>query len=132
MQADVSHVADVTRLLDATTAAFRTVSILVNNAAIYRFATLEDSTEAEAATRLEPNGGSMVDISSVQNMATASLYIASIRSRQATPTVTGCAASGSLARTTRRGPSPTRRPGVSDEFGWITGDVLLASGGLRR
>jgi 3-oxoacyl-[acyl-carrier protein] reductase len=83
IQADVSKSADVKRLFDETVAAFGRPSILVNNAGVYSFASLEDVTEAEfhrqfdinvlstilttrsAAATFDGQGGSVINISSI-------------------------------------------------------------------
>src|SRR5262252_4374005 len=47
VQGDVSKEADVKRLFAETKQAFGPVDVLVNNAGVYKFAPLEDLTEAE-------------------------------------------------------------------------------------
>jgi len=47
VQADVSKAADVRRLFEETKKAFDGLDVLVNNAAVYRFHSLEEITEAE-------------------------------------------------------------------------------------
>jgi 3-oxoacyl-[acyl-carrier protein] reductase len=83
VQADVAKKADIDRLFAETKKAFGTVDVLVNNAGIYEFLPLEDVTEEhfhkqfnlnvlglllttqEAVKHFGPNGGSIVNISSV-------------------------------------------------------------------
>jgi 3-oxoacyl-[acyl-carrier protein] reductase len=83
VQADVSKVADISRLFTATQNAFGPVDILVNNAGIYTPAALGEIDEAhfhaqfnlnvlglllttkEAVKYFNPQGGSVVNISSV-------------------------------------------------------------------
>ena len=83
VQADLAKEADVRRLFAESKRAFGRLDILVNNAGIYEFAPLEDSTAAqfhkmfdlnvlgvllasqEAARQFGPEGGSIINISSV-------------------------------------------------------------------
>lgn len=87
-QADVAKQADVERLFAATDAAFGRIDILVNNAGIYEFAPLDGITEdhfhkqfdinvlglllasQEAVKRFGPEGGSIINISSVVSTMT--------------------------------------------------------------
>ena len=55
IQADVSRRADVRRLFAETKATFGTPSVLVNNAGVYRFAPLEEVTEAEFRRQFDTN-----------------------------------------------------------------------------
>jgi 3-oxoacyl-[acyl-carrier protein] reductase len=84
---DVSKAEDVARLFAETRRAFGRVDVLVNNAGIYRFAPLEEVTEAEfqrqfgvnvlgtllvareAVRHLPPEGGSIINVSSVASEA---------------------------------------------------------------
>jgi 3-oxoacyl-[acyl-carrier protein] reductase len=83
VQGDVSKAADVKRLFSETTRAYGTPDVLVNNAGIYEFAALEAVTEdefhrqfntnvlgpiltiQEALKHFGPEGGSVINISSV-------------------------------------------------------------------
>jgi len=83
VQGDVAKAADVKRLFDETVKAFGAPDVLVNNAGIYQFHPLEEITEAEfhrqfntnvlgtilatqeAARHFGPDGGSVINISSV-------------------------------------------------------------------
>lgn len=83
VQGDVSKSADVKRVFDEGKKAFGKLDVLVNNAGVFKFAPLEDTTEAEyqrqfginvlgplLATRealphFGPEGGSVINISSV-------------------------------------------------------------------
>ena len=97
VQANVAERADIERLFAETKKAFGKLDILVNNAGIYEFAPLENVTEEhfhkqfnlnvlglllasrEAAKHFGPEGGSIVNISSVvavSPVATASVYSA--------------------------------------------------------
>ena len=83
VQGDVSKTADVRHLFAETAKAFGKLDVLVNNAGVYKFAPLEETTEAEyqrqfstnvlgplQATRealplFGPDGGSVINISSI-------------------------------------------------------------------
>jgi 3-oxoacyl-[acyl-carrier protein] reductase len=96
VQADVSNEADVLRLFAETKTAYGQVDILVNNAGVYEFAPLEAVTAEhfhrqfnlnvlglllttrEAVRHIGPNGGSIINISSV--VSTAALPMASVYS----------------------------------------------------
>ena len=83
VQGDVSKTADVERLFDETKKAFGKLDVLVNNAGVFNFAPIEQTTEAdfhrhfninvwgtiqatrEALPLFGPEGGSIINISSV-------------------------------------------------------------------
>ena len=83
VQGDVSKSADVKHLFEETRKAFGKLDVLVNNAGVFKFAPLEETTEAEyqrqfginvlgplQATRealplFGPDGGSVINISSI-------------------------------------------------------------------
>jgi 3-oxoacyl-[acyl-carrier protein] reductase len=84
---NVAHEADIAALFDQTTAQFGPIDILVNNAGIFRPAPLEQSTEqsfhdhfninvlgvllaTKAFATQAPNGGSIVNISSIVSRIT--------------------------------------------------------------
>jgi 3-oxoacyl-[acyl-carrier protein] reductase len=87
VQADVSKKADIDRLFDETKKAFGRLDILVNNAGIYEFGPLETITEEhfhkqfnlnvlglilatqKAVEAIGPEGGSVINISSVVSVA---------------------------------------------------------------
>jgi 3-oxoacyl-[acyl-carrier protein] reductase len=97
VKGDVAKAADVRRLFEETKSTFGRVDVLVNNAGIYHFQPLEDITEdefhlqfntnvlgtiltaKEAAKHFGPDGGSIINISSVaseQAVPTAAVYSA--------------------------------------------------------
>jgi 3-oxoacyl-[acyl-carrier protein] reductase len=97
VKGDVAKAADVRRLFEETRSAFGRVDVLVNNAGIYHFQPLEDITEdefhlqfntnvlgtilaaKEAAKHFGPDGGSIINVSSVaseQAVPTATVYSA--------------------------------------------------------
>jgi 3-oxoacyl-[acyl-carrier protein] reductase len=83
VQGDVSKAADVKKIFAATKQAFGSIDILVNNAGVFDFAPLENVTEKEfhrefdinvlgtllatqeALNHFGPNGGSVINISSI-------------------------------------------------------------------
>jgi 3-oxoacyl-[acyl-carrier protein] reductase len=87
VQGDVSKAADVERLFAEAVRAFGRLDVLVNNAGVYRFGPIEDVTEAEfhrhydtnvlgpilavreALKHFGPDGGSVINISSIVGMA---------------------------------------------------------------
>jgi 3-oxoacyl-[acyl-carrier protein] reductase len=86
VQGDVSKAADVKRLFETTKASFGALDVLVNNAGVYRFEPLEAVTEKEfhrefdtnvlgtiltiqeALKYFGPNGGSVINISSIASL----------------------------------------------------------------
>jgi 3-oxoacyl-[acyl-carrier protein] reductase len=95
IKGDVAKAADMRRLFDETEKAFRTLDVLVNNAGVYTSSLpLEDITEdefhrefninvlgtilatKEAVKRFGPNGGSIINISSIASAGhpTAAIY----------------------------------------------------------
>jgi 3-oxoacyl-[acyl-carrier protein] reductase len=98
VQADVAHKKDIDRLFTETTARFGKVDVLVNNAGIYEFSSVEEISEEhfhrifdlnvlglilttqEALKHFSPAGGSIVNVSSVVSTLAppkASVYSAS-------------------------------------------------------
>lgn len=83
VKADMSKEAEVSALFDAAEAAFGPLDVLVNNAGVYKFAPIEEFTEAlyrrqfdvnvlgpllairEAVKRFRPGGGNVINVSSV-------------------------------------------------------------------
>jgi 3-oxoacyl-[acyl-carrier protein] reductase len=97
VKGDVAKAADVRQLFEETRKAFGALDVLVNNAGIYKFQPLDEITEdefhrqfntnvlgtilatQEAARHFGPNGGSVINISSVASespVPTASVYSA--------------------------------------------------------
>jgi 3-oxoacyl-[acyl-carrier protein] reductase len=97
VKGDVAKAADVQRLFDETKKAFGRIDVLVNNAGIYKFHTIEEVTEdafhshfntnvlgtflatKEAVKHFGPSGGSVINISSVASetaMPTTAVYSA--------------------------------------------------------
>ena len=94
VKGDVAKAADVQRLFDETEKAFHALDVLVNNAGVYKFQTLEEITEEEfhrefninvlgtilvtkeAVRHFGPNGGSIINISSIasEGEARAAIY----------------------------------------------------------
>jgi 3-oxoacyl-[acyl-carrier protein] reductase len=97
VKGDVAKAADVSRLFEETKKAFGRIDVLVNNAGVYQFQPLDDVTEdefhrqfntnvlgtilaaKEAVKYFGPDGGSIINISSVaseQAVPTAAVYSA--------------------------------------------------------
>jgi 3-oxoacyl-[acyl-carrier protein] reductase len=95
IQADVAKSADVRRLFEATERQFGSLDILINNAAVFQFDPLDEVTEdefhrqfntnvlgpvlasQEAVKQFGPEGGSIINISSVAStygMPTSAVY----------------------------------------------------------
>jgi 3-oxoacyl-[acyl-carrier protein] reductase len=98
IQADFSKTADIKRLFEESKRTFGTLDILVNNAGVYAFGPLESATEQEfhrqfttnvlgvivatqeATKYFGPNGGSIINISSIASvgfMPNSVIYAAS-------------------------------------------------------
>jgi 3-oxoacyl-[acyl-carrier protein] reductase len=188
---NVSKSADVARLLVETKTAYGALDILVNNAAVYRFGSLESVTEEEFHREFNtnvlgplmvireslelfgPDGGSVINIGSGSSRMCPpgqSIYAASkaaldaitgvlakelaprrIRVNSVNPGATsteGAQAAGVLGHggEIEKGivaMTPLGRIGqpsdiakvvvflASADSGWLTGEIILASGGLR-
>ena len=94
VKGDVAKAADVQRLFDETEKAFHALDVLVNNAGVYKFQSLGEITEEEfhrefninvlgtilvtkeAVGHFGPNGGSIINISSIasEGEARAAIY----------------------------------------------------------
>lgn len=188
VQADLSKPAEVQRLFADTKKAYGKVDILVNNAGIYQFAPLEEVTPdhfhkqfdlnvlglilaTQEAAKLMPEGGSVINISSVVATYTppnTAVYSATkaavdaitkslskelgprkIRVNSVNPGMVeteGTAAAGITESDMRRQTevsTPLGRIGqpqdiapvvvflASPDSGWITGEALFVSGGVR-
>jgi 3-oxoacyl-[acyl-carrier protein] reductase len=119
IQADVSKSADVKRLFDETVAAFGRPSILVNNAGVYSFASLEDVTEAEfhrqfdinvlgtilatreAAENFDGQGGSIINLSSISSVNPVPNSVVYSASKAAVDTITAALAKELASRKIR-------------------------------
>jgi 3-oxoacyl-[acyl-carrier protein] reductase len=189
VQADVAKADDAKRLVAETIKAFGAPDILVNNAGVYEFAPLEAVTAElfhrqfntnvlgllqvtqEAAKHIGPNGGSIINISSVVsrlNLPGSTVYAGT---KAAVDTITRVLAKELGARKIRvNSINPgmietegTRAQGItgsdfekqvisttplgrigqpddvakiavflaSEDSGWVSGETLLASGGLQ-
>jgi 3-oxoacyl-[acyl-carrier protein] reductase len=97
VKGDVAKPADVERLFDETKKAFGRIDVLVNNAGVYKYVPIEQTTAdefnrqfntnvlgtllaiKEAVKHFGPNGGSIINMSSVVSLkpvATAAIYSA--------------------------------------------------------
>src|SRR5438128_9769535 len=93
VKGDVAKAADMRRLFGETEKAFHTLDVLVNNAGVYKFLPLEEITEdefhrefninvlgtilatKEAVKHFGPNGGSVINISSIASAGEAQAAI---------------------------------------------------------
>jgi len=137
-QADVSKKADIDRLFAGTKKAFGRLDILVNNAGIYDFAPLEQITEEhfhkqfnlnvlglilttqEALKYFGPEGGSVINLSSVVSTLTppnSSVYSAT---KGAVDSITGALAKELGARKIRVN---AVRPGLVETEGTTTSGI---------
>jgi 3-oxoacyl-[acyl-carrier protein] reductase len=189
VQGDVSKIADVGRIFVEAKKAFGRLDVLVNNAAIYKFAPLEGITEEhydqqfdinvkglilatqEAAKYFGPEGGSIVNISSTASSATpagTAVYSATKAAVDAVTQVFAKELGPRKIRVNSINPGPVETEGVhaagligsdmlkdfeartplgrigqptdiapiavflaSPDSGWLTGEIVQASGGLR-
>lgn len=186
--ADVTNQAEVEALINAAIGNFGRLDIVVNNAGIYQFSKIEESTEAlyrrqfdinvlgpllvsAAATPHLGKGSSIINISSFVTrvfIAESAIYsgakgaidaITGVLSRELGPRgirvnavnpglieTEGSHSAGAMNsdfQTWNEEQTPLGRIGqvkdvapivsflASDEAGWVTGEVILASGGMR-
>jgi len=119
IQADVSKSADVKRLFAQTVATLGRPSILVNNAGVYRFAPLEEVTEAEfhrqfdtnvlgtilttseAAATFDGQGGSIINVSSISSINPVPNSVVYSASKAAVDTITTALAKDLASRNIR-------------------------------
>jgi 3-oxoacyl-[acyl-carrier protein] reductase len=106
IQADFSRTADIQRLFEESKQAFGALDVLVNNAGVYAFAPLQDATEQEfhrefstnvlgvitatqeAAKYFGPNGGSIINISSIASVGFMPNSVVYAASKSAVDSVT--------------------------------------------
>jgi len=186
--ADVTNQAEVEALINAAIGSFGRLDIVVNNAGVYQFAKIEESTEAlyrrqfdinvlgpllvsAAATPHLGKGSSIINISSFVTrvfIAESAIYsgakgaidaITGVLSRELGPRgirvnavnpglieTEGSHSAGAMNsdfQTWNEEQTPLGRIGqvkdvapivsflASDEAGWVTGEVILAAGGMR-
>jgi 3-oxoacyl-[acyl-carrier protein] reductase len=189
VQGDVSKSADVKHIFAETKKAFGRLDILINNAAIYEFAPIDQITDQhfdkqfnlnvkgllfatqEAVKLFDGEGGSIVNISSVASLGTipgSSVYSATKASVDAVTHVLARELGPKKIRVNAINPGPVDTEGfqaaglagsdfekqaiektplgrigtpediariatflASPDSGWLTGETLFASGGLR-
>lgn len=189
VQGSVAKADDVKRLFDETKKAFGKLDVLVNNAGIYKFGTIEDVTEEEfqrqfntnvlgimlttreAVKHIGPEGGSIINVSSVVSTSPMPGTVIYAATKGAVDTMTiglarelaprkirvnniapggvnteGAVTLGMIGSDMEKSivaQTPLGRIGqpqdiakialflASDDSGWMTGERLQGSGGLR-
>jgi 3-oxoacyl-[acyl-carrier protein] reductase len=189
VQGDVSKASDVERIFAETSKTFGRLDVLVNNAAIYEFAPIEQITEQhihrqfdtnvtglllatkEAVKHFGPDGGNIINISSTATQLTpptTAVYTATKGAVDAVTRVLAKELGPNKIRVNSINPGPVETEGThaagvigsdflkqmeaqtplgriaqpadiapiavflaSQDSGWLTGETLLASGGLR-
>lgn len=189
VQGDVAKAQDVRRLFAETKKAFGRLDVLVNNAGVYEFASLDQVTEEqfhrlfgtnvlglilatqEAAKHFSSDGGSVINIGSAVSSLTPPQTTVYTATKSAVDAVTrtlakelgpkkirvnsinpgmveteGVRAAGFLGSDFQKGAEAQTPLGriaqpeditpvavflASADSGWLTGETLLASGGLR-
>jgi 3-oxoacyl-[acyl-carrier protein] reductase len=138
IQGDFSKTGDIQRLFEESKSAFGTLDILVNNAGVYAFAPLENSTEQEfhrqfntnvlgvitatqeAAKYFGPNGGSIINVSSIASigyMPNSVIYAASKSAVDAVTRVTSVELAPKKIRVNSLAPGATYTEGIA-ALGW--------------
>lgn len=138
IQADFSKTADIKRLFEESKRAFGTLDILVNNAGVYAFGPLESATEQEfhrqfttnvlgvitatqeAAKYFGPNGGSIINVSSIASvgfMPNSVIYAASKSAVDAITRVTSVELAPKKIRVNTLAPGATITEGIA-ALGW--------------
>ena len=138
IQADFSKTADIKRLFEESKRAFGTLDILVNNAGVYAFGPLETATEQEfhrefttnvlgvitstqeAAKYFGPNGGSIINISSIASigfMPNSVIYAASKSAVDSITRVTAIELAPKKIRVNTLAPGATITEGIA-ALGW--------------
>ena len=146
IQANVSVVAEVQRLLAETVTTFGPLEILVNNASVFAFASLSSERFSAGAVAYT---ASKAGITGVTGVPAVELASRGIRVNQINPGAVdteGARAIGAMSDEARAGHiarTPLGRVGTpadiasvavflaSDEARWVTGECLAVSGGLR-
>lgn len=189
VQADMAKADDVRRLFEETRKAFGSLDVLVNNAGVYQFDSIESVSEREfhrefdtnvlgpilaireSVKHFGPRGGSVINVSSVASTAAVPNSVVYSASKGALDAVTRVLAAelgprkirvntiapgvvetegvhsagviGSDLEKQAVAQTPLGRYGqpadiagvavflASDEAGWVTGERIAASGGLR-
>jgi 3-oxoacyl-[acyl-carrier protein] reductase len=152
VQADVSKPEDVQRLFAETKAAYGKVDILVNNAGIYEFGGLDTITPehfhkqfdlnvlglllaTQAAVRMMPEGGSILNISSIVGQRPSGMgpvYSATKAGIIGSDFHTNIVAATPLGRIAEvEDIAKVAAFYASDDAGWITGQTLILAGGIR-
>lgn len=138
IQADFSKTADIQRLFEEAKSAFGAIDVVVNNAGVYAFGPLETATEQEfhrefttnvlgvitatqeAAKHFGPNGGSIINISSIASvgfMPNSVIYAATKSAVDAITRVTSVELAPKKIRVNSIAPGATITEGIA-ALGW--------------
>ncbi|MFX1681520.1 glucose 1-dehydrogenase [Mitsuaria sp. CC2] len=138
IQADFSKTAEIRRLFEESKRAFGTLDILVNNAGVYAFGPVQEATEQEfhrefntnvlgvitatqeAAKHFGPNGGSIINVSSIASvgfMPNSAVYAASKSAVDAITRVTSVELAPKKIRVNTLAPGATITEGIA-ALGW--------------
>lgn len=138
IHADFSKTADIRRLFEESKRAFGTLDVLVNNAGVYAFGPVQEATEEEfhrefntnvlglitatqeAAKHFGPNGGSIINISSIASigyMPNSAVYAASKSAVDAVTRVTSVELAPKKIRVNTLAPGATITEGIA-ALGW--------------
>ncbi len=149
IQADFSKSADIQRLFEESKRAFGALDVLVNNAGVYAFASLQDTTEQEfhrefttnvlgvitatkeAVKYFGPNGGSIINVSSIASvgfMPNSVIYAASKSAVDSVTRVTSVELAPRKIRVNTLAPGATITEGIA-ALGWPkeTVDAVVAT-----
>ncbi len=151
VQGDVSKADDVRRILRETKSVFGTLNILVNNAAVFAFAPLEASTEEEfhrefninvlgtmltireAVNYFGPDGGSIINLTSVVSKAAMPNTVIYSATKGAVDTLTNVLAAELAPKKIRVNavaPGMTLTEGAEAVFGSLGVDMNAAAAGI--
>ena len=122
---DVSKSADVARLFAQTKAAYGALDVLVNNAAVYKLGPLEATTEEEFHRQIRVNSINPGATATEGARAAGVIGVGSDFEKQ----MIAMTPLGRIGQPSDIAPIAVFL--ASDESGWLTGEIIVASGGQR-